>query len=343
MTTAANTRYEPPIIRTSERSDYKRCEWAWWMQWRLGYRPRRVKTALWFGTGWHKVMDARYPLGKRRGSIKAMREAWDDYCGDTTKQIYASGQNFDESELVDAQELGHLLIDAYVAEYGKDEEWEVLAVERSFQIDVPNANGTALLAVYAGTMDKVMRNRVDKSLWIWDHKTAAAFPDFRWLTLADQPGSYLWVGTEALRFLQLLKEQESIDGIIFDYARKGKPDTRQMDADGMRLNKDGSVSKKQPSPLFHREPIDANEALRYRQYLNVVHDAEHMAATRERGFDRLSKTPTKDCARQCAMFDVCEMHERGDDYEDLLELDYVQLDPYRDHRAAMEEQGAMVL
>lgn len=330
-----------PIIRTSERSDFKRCEWQWWMRWRLGLTPERTKTALWFGTGWHRVMDARYPVGRKRGTRKAMRKAWDNYCGNTTRQMMVDGQSWDDAEFGDAKELGFLLIDAYIEEHGVDEQWEVLAVEKAFQIDVPHPTSPdVILAVYAGTVDKVMRNILTGEIWLWDHKTARAFPDFRFLTLDDQPGSYLWVGEEVFKFLKVLKETEHIEGIIFDYARKGKPDTRPMNEDGMRLNQDGSVSKKQPSPLFHREYIDANDYKRVQMARRVQVEAARMATARSYGsIDLLMKTPTKDCPRQCPVFELCEAHEAGDDWEELIDGMFIRLDPYRDHRAAMEAGG----
>jgi hypothetical protein len=37
-----------PILRTSERSAFKRCMFRWWLEFRMGYRPRAVQAdALW--------------------------------------------------------------------------------------------------------------------------------------------------------------------------------------------------------------------------------------------------------------------------------------------------------
>ena len=334
-----------PLIRTSERNDFKRCEFQWYLRWRLGYVPRRLKTSLWFGTGWHRVMDARYPLGKKRGSVKAMKKAWDNYCDETYKRsIYVEKRDVDETEYMDARELGHLLIPAYVDEYGQDEEWEVLAVEVPFQIDVPSPTDPATtLAVYAGTMDKVLRHLVSKELWLEDHKTCRAFPDFRFLTLDDQAGSYVWVGPEVFRHLKIIGMDDVIEGIIFDYTRKGKPDTREMDANGQRLNLDGSVSKRQPTPLFHREYVYRSEYERVEMSRRVMVEAERMQRAREGGLDSLMKTPTKDCPTQCPVFELCEMHEQGYDWKELADTAFVQLDPYRDHREAMAEQDGVAL
>ena len=64
---------KPPLIRTSERKDFKRYPWYWREHWVKGLSSRRVPTWSWFGTAIHKGLEARYPEGAVRGSVDVRR------------------------------------------------------------------------------------------------------------------------------------------------------------------------------------------------------------------------------------------------------------------------------
>lgn len=347
-----NTAGAVPLVRTSERNDFKRCPWFWEMHWRQGWAPKREPTWAWFGTAIHKALEVRYPVGDQRGKLSLVLEAFEQALGDEKRRMLSQRLDFSENDLVDALDLGVAMLRGYVQKYGQDTEWEVLHTEAPFQIDVLNAEGT-LIAVYCGTWDLLVWDKRRKRWRLVDHKTARAFPDFAWLSLNDQAGSYLWVAPEVLVHKGIWDERHDIDGITFNYLKKAMPDERPTDDQGRALNKPtraekklhgdnypGSVSLRQPASRYEREETFRSPAARVRQHHKVVVEIEHMNAMRNGELEPY-KIPMPDCVR-CPLFDVCDLHDQGDDWQDMLETTFVQRDPYLDHRAAMEENGVEI-
>jgi hypothetical protein len=258
-----------------------------------------------------------------------------------TRRIYIAGEeDIQEKEIVEARVLGRAMLKGYVLKYGKDTPWKVVHTEQAFQIDVVDKKGR-LLAIYCGKWDLLIWDMRDKVFRLVDHKTARAFGDMGWLTINDQAGSYLWVAPEVLTGLGIFKGGEQIDGIEFNYLRKALPDLRPQSADGKSLNKNGTVSLRQPSPLFLREQTWRAPVERVTQYRRVVAEVNQMNAIRRGKFEP-TKNPTHDCKR-CPLFEVCELHEQGSDWEDMLRHTFVQRDPYADHRAAVDEGKVYII
>lgn len=349
---AVNATGAVPLVRTSERNDFKRCPWFWWQHWVEGWAPKREPTWAWFGTAIHKALEVRYPVGDTRTKLSTVLEAFEDSLHGEQRRMVSHNLEYDEEDFVDGLDLGVAMLKGYVQEYGTDKDWTVLHTEAPFQIDVIDDSGE-LIAVYCGTWDLMVWDKRRKKWRLVDHKTAKAFQSFEWLSINDQGGSYLWVAPEVLLHKGLWDRLHPIDGITFNYLRKAMPDERPTDAQGRSLNKPtaaekrlhgadypGSVSKRQPAPRYHREETFRSPDARVSQYRKVVNEIEHMNLMRS-GELAPYKTPTPDCVR-CPLFDVCDLHDQGDDWEDMLEATFVQRDPYADHRAAMEEGGVEI-
>lgn len=227
-----------PLIRTSERGDFKECPWKWYHSWVLGLSTRRVPTWSWFGTAWHKALEVRYPVGHKRVHIADVIDAFVEAVGEEQRRVWTAGGELDEEEVVDGKELGIAMLKAYVEHYGTDRHWQVIHTEQPFQIDVPHPVTGKLIAVYCGTWDLLVWDLVDKVYRLVDHKTRKAFKqDWSFYDLNDQGGSYLWVAREVLLHKGLIKKRDVIDGIVFNMARKTMPDERPRDAQGIAYNK----------------------------------------------------------------------------------------------------------
>lgn len=374
MTTAPDA---IPMLRTSERNDFKKCPWLWHKSWVEGLTPRKAPTWSWFGSAIHAALETYYRPGTKRAPLKPVLQAFHDAVGDYTGRIYTEGGTIDEVEIVDSKELGEAMLRGYIDYWEGDPDWEVIHTEQPFQIDVPHPTKPGkVLVVYAGTWDALMRKRSTGELWLWDHKTRRSFlKDWSWLDLNDQAGSYLWVAKTILVHKGLLSEEDHIQGIIFNMLRKALPDTRPRNSDGLSLNKPkkedylealrrkditippkatiavleelaeqfrvkvyGEPSKVQPAPLFNREEV-------YRSPQEIVSlagrvQAEALAMKRFRdGKQPLYKTPTEDCVR-CKLFELCLLDEAS--HEEGLEYQkhtMMKRDPYADHREDMERGG----
>jgi hypothetical protein len=138
----------------------------------------------------------------------------------------------------------------------------------------------------------------------------------------------------------ILKPKDRIEGLVFNALRKAKPDQRKVDAEGRSLNKDGSVSKVQPAPLFLREEVWRSPSERVTQARRVQAEAVVMDKMR-RGELPIYKTPTEDCVR-CPIFEFCELHESDPEAaEEFADATMTFRDPYRDHREDMVSRGGV--
>lgn len=329
----------PRLVRTSERGDFKECPWKWYHSWILGLTTRRVPTWSWFGTAWHKAMEARYPIGRKRGSLADMIDAFKESVGNEQRRIWTEGGELDEEEVVDGLELGIAMLKAYVAWYGNDQHWQVLHTEQPFQIDVVHPETGRLLCVYCGTWDMFVWDLADKAYRLVDHKTRKAFKtDWSFYDLNDQGGSYLWVGKEVLVHKGIITQKDVIDGIVFNMAKKTMPDTRLTNSRGQALNKDGTVSAKQPALAFDRYTTYRTDGERVRQARKVIDESRMMNGVRSGKLPML-KHATEDCVR-CQFFEMCQLDEKDPaEAREYARSMLVTRDPYADHRVAMEASG----
>lgn len=329
-----------PIVRTSERATFKRCPQRWWWSWREGLRPLDDAPALWFGTGIHLALEHFYgPGGTKRGS--GMIDVWRDYAADSSFRIRNSGVVDDRNgspDFIDAVKMGEDMLTGYLEFYGDDDHVDVLAVEMPFQMQIPDRHG-GIACNYAGKWDLLWRDNRDGSLWLTDHKTAAD-ASTKHLTLDDQAGSYWALATQYLRSTGQIGPRESLKGIEYNILLKYSPpeDDRPANADGMRLNKDGSVSKRQPKPLekrYLRERVHRTPKERQSQIARIAVEVEAMNRLRGNR-ELLYKNPTRDCSWDCAFFLMCELQERQADWQEFKSMAYTVADPYADHREAIE-------
>jgi hypothetical protein len=60
-------------------------------------------------------------------------------------------------------------------------------------------------------------------------------------------------------------------------------------------------------------------------------EVEYMVLLRD-GFVPVRKTPDRNSCSWCPFKDMCELHERGSDWESYRNAMYRSQDPYADHR-----------
>lgn len=339
-----------PMLRTSERKSFKRCPQQWWWGYRQGLVSPKVKAdALWFGIGMHIALQERYKhKGKRRGAN--MLKVWRDYVNDEVAYVKTLplGYADEEAVYVDAKELGEAMIGAYLDHYGKDERWYVISAEQTFQIPIPyparqatkfrrNGNPDKPLVIYAGTFDLVARDEesMHDDLWLWDHKNVKAIQTGH-LPLDDQAGSYWAVASDVLAHQGLIGKNDKLEGILFNFLRKAKPDPRPTNEKGEHLNKDGTVSKVQPATLFRRETVTRTQRERLTQIRRIQDEALIMQAVRRKQLP-LVKNTSPDCFYGCPFYDMCTLHEEGDDWEEFRDSMFKVRDPYADHRKSAAE------
>lgn len=315
-----------PILRTSERAAFKRCVQKWYWEYRMGYRPRGNQAdALWFGIGVHIALAVWYDRGKRRGVHPAKTFA--EWAGEEV--AYAKtylDDSYDAPVWEDATELGIAMLEAYVNNYGRDSQWDIISVEQPFSIRIVREGEP--VALFRSRWDGVFRDLSDGRIYLLENKTASQIV-LSYLALDDQAGSYWAVASHFLRAKGVLKPGEEIAGIMYNFLRKTKPDNRERNADGHYLNLDGQVSKRQPPPAFVREVIERSPAEQRTQLNRIADEVAAMNLVRQ-GILPVTKTPTKDCP-WCPFFVPCQLHERGNkSFKSVMRADFIQIDPYDD-------------
>lgn len=324
-------------LRNSEIKDINRCEWRWHWGWNEQLTPVRTNTKLWMGIGVHEALAAWYLKGKKRGPHPA--ETWQKFCydnNDSDRSVPQPAWEDEEIEWQDAVDLGIYMLEQYVNKYGKDSKMEFIATEQDFQMLIltPKQYRQAMrrknIVRLVGTIDGVYRDLETGEIWLIEHKTSAVggVPRFmKMLPVDKQTNTYYMAATYRLRKEGLLKPNQNISGIMFNWLEKYKPKEDDRDfqiIDGVVtfLNKDGTISKRQPkdpASYFKREPaFRSNGDLK-----NIYEEIQHVGVKREnllRGVSPLTKNPTMDCSWDCNFFKLCQLHSSGDDWEEYKEM-----------------------
>lgn len=322
------------VVRTSERKDFMRCRQKWWWAYVDRLSPRERKFALGFGDLIHQAMAAYYIPGSKRGPhpVEIFRVLWAEH----GEGLY--GQFDDEREWMKGEDLGVEMLVGYVDFWGPEPDIHIIAPEQSFQIYIEDSQTGERLATYVGQMDAVARIKLGGKwkLMLLEHKTTKSIPNSNiYLELDEQASSYWAYGPDWMRSVGILGKNEDLDGVLFNHLRKALPDLRPQDEQGRYLNQNGTVSKKQPPPLYHRDPVYRNSAQRANTMARVEWQVWEMQGAKE-GEVPIYKHPTGDCRWDCQFKHMCELHERGADWEDYRDAMYTKWDPYAAHELEAE-------
>jgi PD-(D/E)XK nuclease superfamily len=326
-----------PILRTSERGAFHKCWQQWWWAYRMGLGPKHIQAdARWFGIGIHLALAEWYQRGTRRGPHPA--ETFAAWVGDEI--AYAKtwlDENYEEAKWEDAKELGTAMLEAYVDHWGRDPQWHIISVEQQFKVKIIKAGEP--VALFASRWDGVARDLGTGDIILLEHKTASQV-NTAYLEMDDQAGSYCAVASQVLRAKKVLKPTEKIAGIQYNFLRKAKPDTRPVNELGERLNKDQTVSLRQPPPMFVRpDLVERNDRMNRTQLERIADEVGIMNLLRQ-GAIPVTKTITRDCPR-CDFWIMCQLHERGGNaWKEVMKSDFVQRSPYQDIEAGQVIKSA---
>lgn len=297
--------------------------------------PQRPADALWFGVGVHEALAEWYQPGFERGEHPA--DYFDRWVGDEVRTIKASYADHDrvwgdEPLYEDANELGVAMLENYVRTYGDDPHLDILAIEQEFQLEL--VRDDEVVATFIGVFDGVAFNRRFSALELLEHKTAGQIR-LAHLPLDNQAGSYFAAATVVLRHQGILDRRENIEGIRYNFLRKSLPDERPRNERGAYLNKDGSISKKQPPPPFVREFVDRGPREVRRQLERLTDEVSVMNKIRA-GELPINKVINDTCP-YCPFFQMCVMHERGgSSWKEFRDAHYSKRDPSPLRKSASE-------
>lgn len=338
------TRSAPVLIRNSERQTFKRCRHQWeWNFVRL-LKPEEEAPALRFGDLTHRALERHYPPGIKRGPKPWI--VFDRlYKADLRKGKEEFRMWTEDDSWADAREVGiHILRRYYERYHDMDEQFRVLSSEQVFQvpvwIDIPELGKKRKQKVLiVGTMDGLWQDRSgpkkQRSIFIKEYKTtgSAITQIIAGLPMDEQAGTYWTFGPEWMWEQGILPQGVFPSHIWYTIMRKVRDDDRPENAEGLKLNNDGTVSKKQPAPALERERVYRDAADRERMRKRIMDEAREMILARH-GLVATYKNPgplyNQNC-KGCAFKGPCELHEAGQDYESMLRAMYKKWKPYAAH------------
>lgn len=313
-----------PIIRSHERIDWKRCPKKWYWKWRMGLTPKaKAFGALELGTWMHEALAMRYGTGETLewcfSQIANAALAYED-APDHVKEAAEQGQM-----------LGLAMAKAYDKRYGSDPGVNVIQAEVPLEYVIAD-EVDKLIAIHKFKPDLVYSDD-QGGVWLMEHKTAGSIR-LEHLVIDDQARPYVAMAERALRQAGLLKSGQNFKGIMYNFLRKALPDERPVNEKGQSLNKNGSISKSQPTAVFVRHPITLTRAAKRIALERLQGEAMLITGIAQKLRDKLiepqyiSKTPHNSCPRFCQYFTMCVVEEQGGDIREMQRSMYTREDPY---------------
>lgn len=318
---------ELTVVRSGERSRYKRCVKAWFWAWRRGLVPRGARFgALELGTWIHIALANWYLPGYARASIglvELFRIASDIAIG-MARDEGAPEHVIDQA--IELQQLGLAMIEAYEKHYKRDSGMEIITAEIPLEFTLaPNV-------VHRLKPDLVYADRAG-DIWLGEHKTAKTIRTEH-LALNDQGPAYAAMAERALKRAGILDKSDIIKGVMYNFLRKALPDLRPENRKGQKLNKNGTVSAKQPPPLFLRHPLVLTREQKRRTLVRVANETgkiQSLTNALKKGHvkpEQLDKTGHHSCPKFCEFWAMCVAEERGADIRMMERTMFFRRNPY---------------
>lgn len=308
---------EKVIMRAySERQSWLTCRQQWDWAFNDWLVPKTTNRHLKFGDLTHQALALYYKPGIKRGPHPAVSFA--KIYDEVVDESFSMKREGDE--WLDAKELGVHMLENYIEHWGDDSHIKVLAPESHFEVDLWDDDGVYVCTA-VGSFDVLFMDLNLKKIGILETKTAAAISKSH-LPLDEQAGTYWAFASLFLSQLGMLKPGRDISFILYNFLRKAMKDERPKNDAGHSLNKNGTVSKKQPSPIFDRQPVYRGEVDKNYIIKRTIQQAKEMALARK-GELAIYKNPRGTYPDQhcmgCGFKDMCELHETGSNWEEYRE------------------------
>lgn len=287
--------------------------------------------ALDLGTWMHTAMEQWYKKGRKRHvlSLAELFSVAADNAIINAQEKGAPDHTIEKAE--ELAELGVVMAEAYQAHYGNDEAINVIGAEIPLAFSIADKSGK-VIAQHLLKPDLVFYDG-ERNVLLLENKTAKQIATGH-LAMDDQARPYGVMAERALKNAGIISQNAKLKGILYNFLRKGIPDERMTNDKGQSLNKNGTVSARQPKPMFVRKLVTLTTAAKRvslrRIQTETVLVTELTTRLRSGEIDPadLPKTPHKSCERFCQYFDMCVAEENGIDIRSMQQLMFVRRNPY---------------
>jgi hypothetical protein len=310
-------------IRTHERIDYKRCQLKWYWHWRMGLVPMaRSYGDLDLGRWTHAALAAWYSGDRDNKLVDVFNKVVSDDMNTQPNNL----MEYQKEKISELAQLGMEMMLGYQRHYHHNDA-DVIPVKCEVPLKFKLAPGLT----YGMTLDMVFCDPFGR-VWIMEHKTAKSI-NRTWLPLAEQTLAYIALSERCLVDSGLFTSTTSLHGIMYNFIRKTRMDSRQHNDQGLALNKNGTVSKRQVVDSFVRVPIriptlgKIDTLNRLAHECGEIAEATLMSRVGDKDASNFLSTPHTSCTR-CDYFTLCLNRTYGGNVRDLIKKMYRVVDPY---------------
>lgn len=185
------------IVSYSELSSFRQCPLKHALEYKQRWtKPVEPETPLSKGSLWHLVMQTHYGVLRRAQEVfgRRIHEGAEERAAlgaayTATRPLLVNEETGEQNP---DQELVEWMYDGYVARWGADRNWLVIAMEHAIELPLlteqrrPSPKYRIKMK-----LDLVVKDREGK-LWVVDHKSCYRLPYKNELDLDDQFGLYTW-------------------------------------------------------------------------------------------------------------------------------------------------------
>lgn len=320
------------IVSFSELQTARQCP----LKHQLSYVERWTKdpelmSALSKGTAWHMVLEEHYKEIKHHQDVaQQLGQDWREdlgaigrLCRERVAALISDQIEPRGGELAD---LIRWMYEGFLAQYGLDEEWRILAVEHQAVCRLPTPTGAPSRFKLKMKIDLVVGLRVGtaKRILVVDHKSCRNLPKDKALDLDDQFGLYTW---------GMRQIGKKVFGQIHDAARTERLVGERKAWEG---ETDQAYAPGDVQPLEER--FKRTRMYRTDEELNVIAVEAYLSAKaryqqqREAdrgGYESPRHTDTDTCRYLCDFTDPCLAGRKGVDLRDYLRARGYQQDHTR--------------
>lgn len=294
------------IIRATEFGNFINCprNWAFGTHNGLNLEPVNKSPKLRFGTIWHEGMEAIYDPDTNKDPFTAIadcfaeeRQMFEDTIG-----VEAFNPELTQ-QLREEEELANKLMVAYEdwrnsSAFPKDNELTFLGAEHRYVIPLAGTKAYIAVKFDAEALDK------HEGFWIMEHKTRGKSSD------VGNPPELELDFQMGIQLLVACYVRPNVRGVLYNLARKQPPSSR--------VKKDIFGRHKAQRTPFMLDYLESYVLEIYRE----MRDASRMIQgdNWEYGLRRLryNPQPLGFCQWGCAVKEICESINRGEDYGYLI-------------------------
>ena len=346
------------VIRTSDRSSFKRCRRKW--AWSSGLKQNRsIKDApsyFWIGTGGHFALEDYHGYNHFGHPVEAFN-AYTAAC----KEFHRKHKRGLPDDWEEQTTLAQGILEHYLIWMQHREPHKTVWVDGQPQVEIKCEIELPVTpppgydrVVYQLTLDRLVE--IDGEYWITDYKFYKQFGQDN-LEYDQQMGAYIW-GAQTIfdrpiagAILHELVKNVPHEPKILSSGKlsydKRQSTTHRIYREAL-INMYGAVEKA-PKPnvdclndLAHQEGTDRDKFIKrsWTRRTELQQQAQGSMILLE-AVDMcnpdlpLYPNPTRDCSWDCSLRDICLMMDRDDDWDSLLEdltvIDSEETTTWRDH------------